>query len=82
MKSIRISEDTYRKLCERAGRLQAEMKRPVSIDEAIRSLIESPNISGTVTDLAGTLELSDEEVLEIKRELRRVWKKWKPQGSA
>jgi predicted CopG family antitoxin len=72
MKSIRISEETYRKLCERAGRLQAEMKRPVPIDEAIRSLIESPNVSGAVTDLAGTLELSDEEVLEIKRELRRV----------
>jgi predicted CopG family antitoxin len=77
MKSIRISEETYRKLCERAGRLQAELKRPVSIDEAIRSLLEGPKIPSTITDLAGTLELSDEEVLEIKREIREAWKKWK-----
>jgi predicted CopG family antitoxin len=82
MKSIRISEETYRKLCEHAGRLQAELKRPVSIDEAIRSLMEGSKIPSTVTDLAGTLELSDEEVLEIKRELRKAWKKWKPPRSA
>jgi predicted CopG family antitoxin len=81
MKSIRIREETYRKLCELAGRLQVEMKRPVSIDEAIWFLMDSKAPS-MVTDLAGTMELSDEEVLEIKRELRGVWKKWKPPRSA
>jgi len=78
MKSIRIGEETYRRLCELAGKLQIEMKRPVSIDEAIWFLMENSKTSSVVTDLAGTMELSDEEVLEMKRELRRVWKKWKP----
>lgn len=76
-KSIRVNEKTYMKLCEYAGKLQADLKRPVSIDETIGFLMESPKFPTRITDLAGTLEVSDEEVLKIKRGLRKVWRGWK-----
>ncbi len=81
-KSIRVGEKTYMKLCEYAGKLQADLKRPVSIDETIDFLMKAPRLSTRITDLAGTLEVSDEEVLEIKRNLRKVWEKWKRSRSA
>jgi hypothetical protein len=74
-KSIRISEKTYMRLCELAGKLQADLKRPVSIDEAIGFLMETQK-PPKITNLAGTLELSDEEVLRIKRDLRKLWQRW------
>lgn len=80
-KSIRVDEKTYMKLCEHAGKLQTELKRPVSIDETIQHLMKAPRPTNRITDLAGTLELSDEEVLKIKRDLRKVWLKWKPPRS-
>jgi predicted transcriptional regulator len=35
-KSIKLSEDTYRRLVEIAGKLQVEYKKPVSIEDARR----------------------------------------------
>ncbi|NOZ58020.1 MAG: hypothetical protein GXO66_00340 [Euryarchaeota archaeon] len=71
-KSIKLSEDTYRKLVEIAGRLQVECKKPVSIEDAIRYLIRRK-----ISDLAGTWDVGEEEVLEIRKSLRRGWKAWK-----
>ncbi len=71
-KSIRVSEETYRKLVELAGKLQAELKRPVSVEDAIRYLLKRK-----ISDLAGSWEISDEEVKEIKESLKRGWKAWK-----
>ena len=79
-KSIRISEKTYMRLCELAGKLQADLKRPVSIDEAIGFLMETQK-PPKITNLAGTLELSDEEVLRIKRDLRKLWQRWGPKSA-
>ena len=39
-KSIRISEETYKKLVELAGKLQAELKRPISIRRCDKILDE------------------------------------------
>ncbi len=50
-KSIKLTEETYRKLVELAGKLQAELKRPVSIEEAIKYLIRV-----RINDLAGSWE--------------------------
>lgn len=71
-KSIKLSEETYRKLVELAGKLQAELKRPVSIEEAIKYLMKR-----RISDLAGSWEMSDEEVKEIKESLRKGWRAWK-----
>ncbi|MEX2706461.1 MAG: hypothetical protein Q6352_014600 [Candidatus Freyrarchaeum guaymaensis] len=71
-KSIRLSEETYRKLVEVAGRLQVELKRPVSIEEAIKYLLRRK-----ISDLAGSWDVSDEEVREIRESLRRGWREWK-----
>ena len=71
-KSIKLSEETYRKLVELAGKLQAELKKPVSIEDAIRYLLKR-----RISDLAGSWEISDEEVEEIKESLYKGWKGWK-----
>jgi predicted CopG family antitoxin len=71
-KSIKVSEETYRKLVELAGKLQAELKKPVSIEDAIRYLMRRK-----ISDLAGSWDISDEEVKVIKESLRRGWSTWK-----
>jgi predicted transcriptional regulator len=48
-KSIKLSEETYKKLVELAGRLQAEWKRLVSIEDAIKYLMRRK-----ISDLAGS----------------------------
>ncbi len=71
-KSIKISEETYKKLVEMAGRLQAELKRSVSIEDAIKYLMRRK-----ISDLSGSWDVSDEEAQEIKEFLRKGWKAWK-----
>jgi predicted CopG family antitoxin len=71
-KSIKISEETYKKLVEMAGRLQAELKRSVSIEDAIKYLMRRK-----ISDLSGSWDVSDEEAQEIKESLRKGWKAWK-----
>jgi len=36
MATVRVKEDTYRELNALAGRLRTKLKRPVSVDEAIK----------------------------------------------
>ncbi len=71
-KSIKLSEETYRKLVELAGKLQAERGEPVSIEEAIRYLMRRE-----ISDLAGSWDVTDEEVEEIKRSLEKGWTAWR-----
>jgi predicted CopG family antitoxin len=71
-KSIKLSEETYRKLVELAGKLQAEFKKPVSMEDAIKYLLKRK-----IGDLAGSWDVSDEEVREIKESLSKGWKTWK-----
>ena len=71
-KSIKLSEDTYKKLVEIAGKLQAELKKPVSIEDAIKYLMKR-----RISDLAGSWDLSNDEVQAIKKSLNEGWKAWK-----
>jgi len=71
-KSIKLTEETYRKLVELAGKLQSELKRPVSIEDAIKYLMKR-----RISDLAGSWEISDDEVREVKESLRKGWRTWK-----
>jgi len=71
-KSIKLSEETYRRLVELAGKLQAERGEPVSVEEAIKYLMKRE-----ITPLAGSWDVTDEEVEKLKRSLREGWAKWR-----
>jgi len=76
-KTVKISKETYTRLSEIAGRLQMELKRPVSLDEALRHLI-SLGVKGTkITDLAGSWDVSEEELVEIRASLTEAWRRWR-----
>jgi predicted CopG family antitoxin len=80
-KTVKISRETYAKLSEIAGELQMRLKRPVSLDEAMEYLISLRGKGAKVTDLAGSWDISDEELAEIKASLAEAWKRWRPPES-
>ena len=75
-KTVRVDEETYRRLCEHAGRLQAVLKRSVSLDETIRYLTGSMKMGNKISDLAGSWDISDEEAEAIRRGLAEGWRRW------
>jgi len=77
VKTVKISKETYARLSEIAGELQIRLKRPVSLDEAMRYLISLKGKGVKITDLAGSWDVSDEEVAEIRASLAEAWKKWR-----
>ena len=79
LKTVKISKETYSKLSEIAGELQIRLKRPVSLDEAMRYLLTSrrKNKGTRITDLAGSLDMPDKEWAEIRASLSEAWKKWR-----
>jgi len=74
--SIRISKKTYEKLVELAGILQANLKRTVSIDDAIKFLLERRSLPGKITELSGSWEITDEQVSETLKSLKKGWNDW------
>jgi lipoate-protein ligase A len=78
VKAVKVSKETYAKLCEIAGELQIKLKRPVSIEEAMKHLIRLREKGVKITDLAGSWNITDEEIKEIKASISEAWKKWKP----
>jgi len=77
VKTVKISKETYARLSEIAGELQIRLKRPVSLDEAMRYLLSLRGKGVKITDLAGSWDVSDEEVAEIRASLAEAWKKWR-----
>ena len=51
-----------------------ELKRPVSIDEALRYLLK--NGKNKPSKFAGGWKMDEKELLEIKNELKESWKRW------
>jgi len=76
-KTVKISKETYARLSEIAGELQIRLKRPVSLDEAMKYLISLKGKGVKITDLAGSWDVSEEEVAEIRASLTEAWKKWR-----
>lgn len=76
-KAIKISKETYAELSEIAGELQVKLKRPVSIDEAIKHLAKRRKRGVKISDLAGTWKMTDREAEEIKKAIDQAWKNWK-----
>ena len=79
LKAVKVSKETYAELNAIAGELQVKLKRPVSIEEAMKHLINRRKKGTKISDLAGSWDLTDEEVKEIKASIIQAWEKWKPQ---
>jgi hypothetical protein len=73
MSTIQVDEETKRKLLEIAGRLQAELKRNVTFNDAIKFLIdqyEGKKDFSALRPFFGILKKSPEGVRRILAELR------------
>ncbi len=77
MKSIKVSDETYSELFRIAGEIQAETRCPVSVDETLKRILKLKK-PAKISDLAGTWDISDEEMAEINASLHKRWKAWKP----
>ena len=78
LKAIKVSKETYAKLNEIAGELQTRLKRPVSIEEAMKYLMKEKEKGKKITDLAGSWNITDKELKQIKVSISEAWKKWTP----
>ncbi|MCW3132904.1 MAG: hypothetical protein N2V78_01005 [Methanophagales archaeon] len=76
-KTIHVNEDIYKRLFKVAEQLQTEMKHSVSVDEAIEILIDDFARKNKISDLAGTWDISEEEVETIKKSIKDGWRRWK-----
>ena len=79
LKAVKVSKETYAQLAAIAGELQVKLKRPVSIEEAMKHLIRQREKGRKITDLAGSWDVTDEETEKIKASINQVWETWKPQ---
>mgnify|MGYP001626294695 FL=1 len=73
-KTVRVREETYRKLNELAASLREKLGRPVSLDEVIRRLITDRGIER----LAGSWEMDSKEEMEIRKAIEELRSRWKP----
>jgi len=78
LKAIKVSKETYAELSAIAGELQVKLKRPVSIEEAMKHLIKRRKKGAKISDLAGTWDVNDEELKEINISMSQAWEKWSP----
>ena len=78
LKAIKISKETYAELSAIAGELQVKLKRPVSIEEAMKHLIKRRKKGKKISDLAGSWNVTDKELKEIELSISKAWEKWKP----
>jgi len=78
LKAIKISKETYAKLNEIAGELQTRLKRPVSIEEAMKYLMKEKEKGRKITDLAGSWNITNKELEQIKTSISEAWKTWTP----
>ena len=78
LKAVKVSKETYAELNAIAGELQVKLKRPVSIEEAMKHLIRRSKKGKKISDLAGLWDMSDEEAEEIKTSINQAWETWKP----
>ncbi len=73
-KTIKIRDETYENINVFIGDLMKELKRPVSMDEAIRYLLKSRR--NKPSQFAGGWKMDEKELEKIKSELKESWKKW------
>ena len=74
LKSVKIRKENYTWLARLAGELQKQRGVPVSLDDALTSLQRR----GSITDLAGSGEMTDREYAAFLKKVREGWNTWKP----
>ena len=72
LKAIKVSKETYAELNEIAGELQVKLKKPVSLEDALKHLIKQRKKGKKITDLAGTWNVTDEEAEQIKASISQA----------
>lgn len=76
-KTIKIKDDTYENINVFIGELRKELKRPVSVDEALKYLLKiTKNKKIRPSQFAGGWKMGENEVKEFKKELKESWKRW------
>jgi predicted CopG family antitoxin len=73
-KTIKIRDETYEKINVLVGDMMKELKRPVSIDEALRYMLKSRK--NKPSQFAGGWKMDEKELLDIKNDLKESWKRW------
>jgi len=76
-KTIRLDMETYNELCRIAGVLQTQLGHPVSLGDAIKFLLNKKRKKNIISDLAGTWDVTEEEIKDIGESLEKGWMKWK-----
>jgi hypothetical protein len=79
MATVKISEQTYKKLNQLAGELRSRLGRPVSVDEALDFAMKNDKMAKP-SDYAGSWAMTDAEEKRIEKDLERIWKRWNPQS--
>ena len=75
-KTVKVDEETYRKINAVVGVLREKEKKPVSMNEAISKILSEAKISKP-SDFAGSWDIRDEESEKLKKDIRGLWKSWK-----
>ncbi len=73
-KTIKIRDETYENINIFVGELMKELKRPVSIDEALRYLLKTRKKKPS--QFAGGWEMDDKELDRIRTGIKDSWKRW------
>jgi hypothetical protein len=77
MATVKVSDQTYKKLNELAGELRSRLGRPVSVDEALDFALKQRRRANP-SDYAGTWSMTNEEEKRIFVDnLQKMWKRWK-----
>lgn len=77
-KSIKVTEDTYRKINALVGFLREKEKKPVSMNDAISKVLSEIRLTKPkLSDFAGSWKMNDREAEKLKKDIRDLWKTWK-----
>ena len=78
MATVKVSDETYKKLNKVAGTLRTRLGRPVSVDEALDFVMkQGDKRRSSPSDFAGAWSfMNDKEEAEILRSLEKFWSNW------
>jgi hypothetical protein len=77
MATVKVSEETYKKLNRLAGKLRSKTGRPISVDEALDFALKRKSNNLSPSDFGSWASMSDAEEEDILRSLDKFWKGWK-----
>lgn len=75
-KSIKVSEETYKRINAIVGMLRAKEKKPVSMNTALLSVLPMAK-TAKPSDFAGAWKMSESEANNLMKDTRKLWKSWK-----